>query len=437
MASALRGRVVRQVVVTGLICTGLLLVMLPAVTGAVSGDYLGSFGPDGTTNTEFEAPGAVAVDQETGAVYVIDEQKQVLYKFDSTGHPVNFGGSAAYLVGNQITGLAVIPVPGSNQVAVDSETHVIYVTSNNRVRAFESNGQPHTFTEGPGAGTSEIPGATKLMGVATDKYGNIYASDREAKKVRIYSRSGALLTEFTPENEVTTVPLANLAVSPSGILYGINPNGHAFRFEPSQFPISAATTFSRGTEVNAVHAYTVAVDPSTSYVYIGELPPKSTGRVAVYASNNEFIGTIGGPGQPGELGETPVGIAVRGSEKRVYVADAVEIEEGSQQVEMFTAFSFFEGPPTISGSSVTDVTSHSAKLRARINPNTFDTTYWFEYGQVDCAVAPDECTKIPIDGASIGSGQKSSGVGSNRRASAGYQVLLPNRRRKQRKHRGA
>jgi len=374
------------------------------MTGADGGEYLGSFGPDGTANTEFEAPRALALDQETGAVYLIDGQKQVLYKFDSSGTPVNYGGSAGYLAGNEITGLEV---DSANQVAVDSETHVVYVTSNNKVRAFEANGEPHIFTQGPGEGTSEIPGASKLLGVATDKFGNIYASDSVGQKVRIYTRAGALLTEFTPKEAGSLAPFqpANLSVSPSGTLYVMKRNETVFRFQPSEFPITPTTNFSLGTKQDGVEAYTVAVDPSTGYVYIGEEPSPTTSRVAVYAANNEFVGTLGGPGQPGDLTQSPVGVAAGGSQERVYVADNAESIAGPQQVRMFEAFSFPKGPPTVSV-SVTDVTSGSAKLRARINPNTFDTTYRFEYGQVDCAISPSECTKIPLNGVAVGSGHE-------------------------------
>jgi len=411
MASAQRGRVdraLRQGAVAGLVCIGLLLALFPATTGAAGGEYLGSFGPDGTANTEFEAPGAVAVDQESGAVYLIDRQKQVLYKFDSSGSPLAFEGTAGYLSGNEITGLSFNSSNGGSQVAVDSETHVVYVTSNNQIRAFEANGEPHIFTEGPGAGTSEIPGAHELLGVATDKVGDIYASDGEEfnEKIRIYSPTGDLKTEFTPERagSLVTIQPANLSVSPSGTIYAVRRSGSVFRFEPSQFPITSTTTFSRGTEVDSMTAYTVAVDPSTNYVYIGQ-EAAGVSRIAVYSAIGQFIGTLGGPGQPGDLAEAPVGVAVLASDKRVYVADRVEQLEGPQQVEMFESFSFPEGPPTLS-TSVSDITSQSATLRARINPNTFDTTYWFEYGQVDCAVAPGECTKVPASGASIGSGHE-------------------------------
>src|SRR3982751_6015103 len=107
MASALRGRVGRQGAVAGLVFMGLLFGVLPSVTGADAGEYLGSFGPDGTTSTEFAAPGALAVDQETGTVYLIDLHEQVLYKFDSAGNPLDYEGSASYLTGNEITGLEI------------------------------------------------------------------------------------------------------------------------------------------------------------------------------------------------------------------------------------------------------------------------------------------------------------------------------------------
>jgi len=57
---------------------------------AAPGDYIESFGPDGTSSTEFERPAALAVDQSTGAVYVGDSDTQTLYKSDEEGRPLNW-----------------------------------------------------------------------------------------------------------------------------------------------------------------------------------------------------------------------------------------------------------------------------------------------------------------------------------------------------------
>ena len=139
-----------------------LLALAPTFAGAaVNPEYLGAFGPDGTEATSFERIGAMAVDEASGDIYVGDWQKQVLYKFDAEGHPLNWGGSAPYISGNEIKGLSFFAHPVGNQVAVDPETHFVYITSGKKVRAFEANGEPHLFTEGPGPGTSEIP--TRLI----------------------------------------------------------------------------------------------------------------------------------------------------------------------------------------------------------------------------------------------------------------------------------
>ena len=127
-----------------------LALLAPVLAAAAPGDYLESFGPDGTAGTEFERPAGLAVDQETGAVYVNDSESEVLYKFDEEGNPLDWGGSAGYISGNEITAVLPNPNPLSGEVAVDPETHVVYVASANKVRAFEANGEPHNFTAGPG-----------------------------------------------------------------------------------------------------------------------------------------------------------------------------------------------------------------------------------------------------------------------------------------------
>jgi hypothetical protein len=70
-----------------------LLIALAAVAclapaSALAGtahEYESSFGPDGTEATHFENPGAVAVDQSTGDVYVTDLEAGTVSKFDEAG----------------------------------------------------------------------------------------------------------------------------------------------------------------------------------------------------------------------------------------------------------------------------------------------------------------------------------------------------------------
>jgi hypothetical protein len=387
-----------------------LVLCLPGTALAEPGDYLESFGPDGTAATEFNRPAALGVDQGTGAVYVADSETQVLYKFDADGNPLDYGGGAPYISGNEITGLSLSEGNvGTAEVAVDSSTHVVYVTSGNNIRAFEANGEPHIFTEGPGAGTSEIPGATELFGITVDVTGNIYASDPNDKKVRIYSATGSLITEFEPEvfepliQSGVPIRPGNMAVAPNGTLYVTEVNFPVVAFEPSRVPVTAKTKYGPGRQVNDRLSASVAVDPATQYVYIGEncgiLP--CDGRISVYNELGNFVGAIGEEG-PGKLEGLPAGLGVAGG--KIYGAIRGLNPGDRSQVSVFETLPLPVGPPTILGSSVTTVTSSSAVLHARVNPNTLETTYWFEYGLEDCAVSPGACTKVPSGGASAGEG---------------------------------
>jgi hypothetical protein len=387
------GRLTRGATVASLLlCALLALAASPAL--AAPADYLGSFGPDGSEATGFVEPTSLGVDQSSGAVYVGDSETQTLYKFDSEGNPLDWGGTGLNISGPKITGLAFRTANAEeNQIAVDPTTHVVYVTSGDKVRAFEANGEPHEFTSGPGANTSEIPGAIRLNGVAVDAQGNIYASDfgnegdDPSKRIRIYSPTGALLLEFTPKRVPSGDPIGpkNLAVAPDGALY-VTAGASVYRFSPSQFPISPATTYSEGVPLDKVLSLSVAVDPTTSYVYISQALTSTTPRVAVYDDSGAFIGTLGAQGQPGELTGIPRGLAVYGAGKRAYVE--AKGEPGVlAQVSVFEPYAFLVAAPTISATSVIDLDLHTATLRAQINPNTLESTYHFEYGLEDCKVS--------------------------------------------------
>ncbi len=385
-----------------------LLALAPAfAAAAVDPEYLGAFGPDGTEATSFEGPTIVAVDEATGVVYVGDNKKQILYKFDSEGNPLNWGGSAGYISGNEIGGLSFTE---RNQVAVDPETHVVYVTSANKVRAFEANGEPHLFSAGPGEGTSEIPGASTLGGVAVDANGVIYAADTQFlepnPRIRIYSPAGELLIEFKPKQELLSdIQPSSLAVAPDGSLYVVGALDRAYRLEPSQFPVTASTTYSLGKQLNEGFTFSVAVDPTTSYVYVGErLHGGSSGhQVAVFDEDDKPVGALGGPGEAGEFTDFPVGVAVNGGGERVYAVDRRgSIEDKSGQVKVFETFTFPVIAPTITATSVIDLNLFTATLRAGINPNTLESTYRFEYGLEDCSVSV--CTET--SGGTIAAGHK-------------------------------
>lgn len=397
MGGGRSGRPVR-VTLTVFGCLALVLALATSAFAAEAPKYQESFGPDGTSSTGFSRAGAIAVDQQGHFAYVIDHKAGAgegsLLKFDLEGHPVDFGGSAPYISGNQIHGLSFFAGNGEAQVAVDSSGDNIYVTSGNAVKAFEASGEPYEFTAGPGSGTSEIGGFTELLGVAVDANGNIYAADY-AGAVKVYAPSGEQINQFTASSA------ANLAVDSNGVVYVNRWHGTVAKFTPSGFPVTATTTYTEAAQpVDPLASYSVGVDPATNDLYIAQ--DITHPGIAWYDESGTLLATFAGPGQDGEV-LVSEGIAVtgEGQKRRVFVANAPS--SGLSQVELFFE-KIYEGVPKIDSISAADVTANSATLRARINPGSAETMYHFEYGFVDCSVGP--CTSVPISEQDIGNGHK-------------------------------
>jgi DNA-binding beta-propeller fold protein YncE len=380
------------------LCLVLVAAAGPATAAATAEfNYLESFGPDGTESTGFSTAGAIAVDQSADIVYVLDRSAGSLLKFDLEGTPVPFTGAAGYISGNELTGIGTGPGPslvGEQQVAVNQATHVIYVTGEggNALLAFQSDGEPALFTAGPGEGTNRIAG-DGLVGVAVDRNGAIYASDGKAlakEAITIYSSTGALLTTVEVQGP------SSVAVDSHGTLYVSRFGLGVSKYTPSVFPVTPATTYAVAPELfDTATAVNVAVDPATNEVYVAEREPT---RIAVFGANGVLRTTFGGSGEEGELAASE-GVAVDSSSEHAFVSNAPESE--LSQVEIFKR----ERPvlkPTIESLAIGSVTADTATFRARINPNTLDTSYRFEYGLGDCAVST--CASVPLGGLSIGSG---------------------------------
>lgn len=385
----------RQVAVWVALLVGLLVVLFPqsALAAEPTRSYLSSFGPDGTAATGFEAVSSIAVDKETGVVYVLDSVAGVLYKFDADGSPLAFGGSAPYITDNRIEGLSPYSGRDESQVAVDSTSHVIYVTEKNSVKAFQADGEPFVFTEGPGAGTNELPGEV-VLGVTVDTSGFVYVSEYQPARITVYGSTGALITQFE-----STEGSANVAVDSVANVYVNRYLNPISRITASAFP-APSTTYSNPQLFTSNTSFGVAVDPTTDEVFAPEEPFDSEPRVGQYAKDGTLVLTIGETG-PGKL-YAPSGIAVNGDSSRVYAGDSAIA--GAAQVRIFGPEVFPQLPPTIESLSAVGVTSDLAELRARINPNTLDTTYYFEFGLEDCSATPNPCTVLSPADPDIGFG---------------------------------
>jgi hypothetical protein len=226
------------VLVASLVLVAVVALAATAALGAEATEYVKSFGPDGTESSDFVLINGVAVDQQTDDVYVLDAEAGTLSKFEADGTPLAWGGSAPYISGNVISGLDLFTGTAVNQLAVDSSSHVIYLTEKHSVRAFHVDGEAAEFTAGPGAGTDAIPSSGNFNGVAVDASGALYASDGVGT-VSVFAPTGEPLTSFS-----TSQP-NNLGVAPDGTVYVVL-GGEVHSFIPDEFPVRPARARGRG-----------------------------------------------------------------------------------------------------------------------------------------------------------------------------------------------
>jgi len=398
------GRIGRTIARTAMVaCFMLALLATSAYAAIESPKHLRNYGPDGTSSSSFSTATSIGVDQQAHNVYVADITAGALFKFDEDGNPVGYGGSEPYVSGNRLSGLSFFGGPTENQVAVNSPTHTIYVTNIASLRAFEADGDPASFSAGPGAGTNVIGGFTELVGVAVDSSGNIYASDYGpggAGTISIFTSAGEPVTSFP-----VTKP-SNIAVAPDGGVYvvefGGSVGGPVTEFTPSSFPVTGTTTYTAATQpLNPNPVISASVDSTTGDVFL--LENKGTFRVGlIYDASGALQEEFGAPGEKGEFKNRAVGIAVAGDAERVYVSTSGP--GGPSQVEIFVSLASLENQPTVEGTTVSAITESSAVLRGRINPNAKETDYRFEYGVTDCSVPSSACTSVPAAAVSIGDG---------------------------------
>jgi hypothetical protein len=304
-----------------------------------------SFGPDGAAGTQaFVNLRSVAVDQTTGNVYAYDGEK--VYKFDSSGEPVNFSA----LSGNAIEGVGGSGIGAEFQIAVapagapGGTAGDIYVANNAIVKVYAPSGtELGTLGEGETCGVAVDPGGHVFIGTYPDT-------------IREYVPSANPPTDADLKATGTAaVSLCNVAADGAGNIYGAAYNGSEIaRLEG--IADADPTLIEPG-------GGTIGTDPVSSHLFAhrGSL-------VAEYDSSGALLTTFG----VGRLTVTG-GVAINSAADDVYVGDA-----GSGKVEVFG------GLATVAGVDVeapTDLSFEGATLRGTVNPAGLAISECkFEYG---------------------------------------------------------
>lgn len=294
--------------------------------------------------TGLKTPGAVAVDQSTGDVYVQESGfPQGVTRIDSAGNAKPF--TAGPYAGFNRLEVSMSGGEAEAQVAFDNSGGLfdgdLYVSNGGgSVKVFAASGEE--------LGT--ISGFSFECGVAVDQAtGDLYVGD--------YGYQGVYRLE--PTSNTTPVSAANytktsihtqgmnpcqVAADTAGNVYASNwSNGPTKRFNASDFSVAGPSEEGVAVASNSSSMYT---DPETNDIYIDE-----RNQIGQYDSSGHLIQTIG---NSESLGTNSRGVAINGATGHVYASKSPALVEfGAEEVP----YEPIDNPAVVHG--VRDSATHS------------------------------------------------------------------------------
>ena len=302
----------------------------PAGTG--DHPFLGKWGSNGLGNSQFGfmnptfgGPFGVAVDPNTGDVYVTDrkaDQGQRIEKFKSDGTFIlKFGSLDPAWSSGATPPDGMFSIGGPYDIAVDPNSGDVYVTDRNanRVQKFDSNGNFLLKWGSTGPNAGQFTGPT---GIAVDSSGDVYVSESDGNhRIQKFDGNGGPLAmwgsqgpnggQFGAFNSPT-----GIALDSSGNLFVVDTgNARIQKFSPTG-------TFMLMRDVGSDQSsWDIALDSSDN-VYVTQ---KTTHEILKFTKDlNSFTTAIGSTGTAnGEFAanESPIGIAINKATGHIYVAD--------------------------------------------------------------------------------------------------------------------
>jgi hypothetical protein len=284
-------------------------------------------------------PDAVAVDQSTGAVYVVDQTHLRVTKFSPSGEFV-------FMVGKEVNQGGGTP---SNPGNICTAEHL-------------QNGDV-CGSGGSGTGPNEF---SNPLSLAVDSAGVVWVGDNE--RISSLTSSGAPGPEILLPGEGAT---KSLALDSSGNFYVLNGQLESVR------KLEAGTGMPLETLDGAGFPRSVTLDASDN-VYIGDCGDPSFSCPAYQFKRYNAAGEQTYQFGEGQVIGAPEGnsLSVGVSANRLYAASSRT--EASERVVQ--AFLLPEPGPLIENQGFDEILPTQARVFAKINPEGHETTYRFEYG---------------------------------------------------------
>jgi hypothetical protein len=325
-----------------------------------------------------QEPFGITINQTTGDLYVASfAQGTGVNTVNSQGGALSPPAPAfdAQEGAAELSGAAVDPANG-NIYVVDAK--------NETIQTFDQAGHPLSGEVSvAGARTCAYPQFCSfkqavMSQIATDSSGNIYFPNPPSHEVEEFSPTGSLIKTFTGSSVGAFGEPQDVAVDSEGDVYvDDTSNGRVVRIDQGTGAQSV---------LDSANAKTVAVDPATSNVFVGEYNeadpceplPSPCFHVVEYAPSGAKLEDFGAGliGHPGEfLGPVAHTIAVDALTHNVYVGGLI-----------FTQIPQVK-PQTVTVEAASAVTATGATLNGEVNPNGDETKYHYEYIDEDDYVA--------------------------------------------------
>jgi NHL repeat-containing protein len=328
------------------------------------------FGAPGSGNGQLSSPRGVAVNDESGDVYVIDQGNNRVEEFDAEGKYISQFNGAETPAGSFSAGHNV------SSIAVDNSTDAakgdVYITDPGHgvIDVFDSTGKYLSQITG-----TPSPFAA-LVGVAVDTFGNIWADGRFAnggeQDVYEFSDTGGLLGQFTTYSALER----GLAVDSSDNVYVMMSGfGEVLKYS------STGTELAGWGEGDTA----IAVDETTNNVFVDK-----SGSIEEFGSFGEPYGSPVEAFGAGSISAS-LGFAVNDKTGTVYASQS--------NGDTIAVFKLGVYPGVSTGGAET--MRGGAKLEGEVDPEGDEvTSCQFEYGTTTSYGHTAPCSPAPGSGSS-------------------------------------
>jgi DNA-binding beta-propeller fold protein YncE len=354
---------------------------------SAAGVFAWKAGTAGTGDGQFSRPQGVAVDPTDGSVYVADTGNARVQKLTNAGAYVSQFGS----IGEGDGQFADPTSGGITRVGVDSIGRVSVLDFSNRVQRFTTAGAFDAVID-----TSAVSYITELaVDQATD---HLFVGDYYGKIAEI-DGTGTLVDVHPSASPIAEGTLTGLGVKAGALAYAAAKDAYDGSLNDRLFRIGAVTpstvTLQPLTDVEGrsatVHA---TINPNGAPIASYQIAITTDGSNFTYQP--ETLVAVGDGITDIPITQTITGLAPN----QFYLYNV--IVKRAYNPDVTSDYDFFNTlpvAPTISDTGVVP-SEVSAKLRAKVNPESLATTYRFEYGTTD-----SYGSSFPVTPATVGDGR--------------------------------